>query len=208
VVIQPGESVAIVGRSGCGKTTLLKLLIGILTPTEGEILIAGVPLSRFGLRRYRSLAGVVMQDDQLFAGTVTDNISFFDDEVDMAAVMRCAEMAAIARDLEAMPMGYQTLIGDMGTSLSGGQKQRLLLARALYRSPQILFLDEATSHLDANNERRVNEAIQQLAISRVIVAHRQETIASVSRVLEIADGKVVRDLMQEEARQQPAAARA
>jgi ATP-binding cassette subfamily B protein RaxB len=204
LVIRHGESVAIVGRSGCGKTTLLKLLIGILTPTEGEILIGGVPLTRFGARRYRALIGAVMQDDQLFAGTVADNICFFDQQADMAAIARCAEVASIARDLEAMPMAYQTLIGDMGSSLSGGQKQRLLLARALYKTPSILFLDEATSHLDASNERLVNEAIRHMQISRVVVAHRQETIASVGRVVELADGKVIRDLEQGPRAQQQA----
>lgn len=197
LVIKPGESVAIVGRSGCGKTTLLKLLIGILSPTEGEILVGGVPLSRFGARRYRALIGAVMQDDQLFAGTVADNICFFDAQADPAAIAHCAEVASIARDIDAMPMGYQTLIGDMGTSLSGGQKQRLLLARALYKSPRILFLDEATSHLDTGNERRVNEAIHKMRLSRVIVAHRQETIATVGRVVELSEGKIVRDFMQE-----------
>jgi len=196
MTIRAGESVAIVGRSGCGKTTLLKLLIGILTPTEGEILVGGVPLSRFGARRYRALIGAVMQDDQLFAGTAADNICFFDQQADMAAIVRSAEMASIARELEATPMAYQTLIGDMGSSLSGGQKQRLLLARALYKSPSILFLDEATSHLDVNSERLVNEAIRQMQISRVIVAHRQETIASVGRVVELFEGKVVRDFEQ------------
>jgi ATP-binding cassette subfamily B protein RaxB len=137
-----------------------------------------------------------MQDDQLFAGTVADNICFFDRQAEMTAIARSAEIASIARDLEAMPMAYQTLIGDMGSSLSGGQKQRLLLARALYKSPAILFLDEATSHLDAGNEKLVNEAIRQMQISRVIVAHRQETIASVGRVLELAEGKIVRDFEQ------------
>jgi ATP-binding cassette subfamily B protein RaxB len=197
IVIRPGESVAIVGRSGCGKTTLLKLLIGILQPTEGEILVGGIPLVRFGVQRYRSLIGAVMQDDQLFAGTVSDNICFFDPSADPALIARCANVASIAHELEAMPMGYQTLVGDMGTSLSGGQKQRLLLARALYKSPQILFLDEATSHLDVGNERSVNTAIQQLNVSRIIVAHRQETIASVGRVVELAEGRIVRDLVQE-----------
>ncbi len=197
MTIRPGESVAIVGRSGCGKTTLLKLLVGILTPTEGEILVGGVPLERLGARRYRALIGAVMQDDQVFAGTVADNICFFDQHVEPGAVRRCAKAASIAADIEAMPMAYQTLIGDMGSSLSGGQKQRLLLARALYKSPRMLFLDEATSHLDAANEQRVNEAVQGMDITRVIVAHRHETIASVGRVVELVDGKIVRDFQQE-----------
>lgn len=205
LVIRTGQSVAVVGQSGCGKTTLLKLLIGILTPCEGEILVGGVPLARFGARNYRALIGTVMQDDQLFAGTVVDNISFFDREVDMARVERCARSASIAADLHTMPMGYQSLIGDMGTSLSGGQKQRLLLARALYKQPQILYLDEATSHLDMDNEHRVNAAINQLSLTRVIVAHRHETIATAERVVELDKGTVVRDFLQTKA-QQPARA--
>lgn len=194
--ISMGQSVAVIGKSGCGKTTLLKLLIGILTPTEGEILVGGLPLAHFGARNYRTLIGVVMQDDQLFAGTVADNICFFDQTADPARIDRCAESASIAADLRAMPMGYQTLIGDMGTSLSGGQKQRLLLARALYKEPRLLFLDEATSHLDNDNEQRVNEAIHRLALTRIIVAHRRETIASADRVIEIANGEVVHDFVQ------------
>lgn len=197
LLIRPKESLAITGRSGCGKTTLLKLLLGILIPTKGEILISGVPLSRFGTRRYRALIGAVMQDDQLFSGTIGDNISFFDENVDLDRLVQCAEAASIDDELEAMPMGYRTLISDMGSNLSGGQKQRVLLARALYKAPKILFLDEATSHLDVKNERNVNSSVQNLNISRVIVAHRQETIASVSRIIELVDGRIVRDQLQE-----------
>lgn len=196
LTLVPGQSVAIVGASGCGKTTLLKLLIGILTPTRGEILVGGVPLARFGARRYRANVGAVMQDDHLFAGTVVENICFFDKQVDMEWVAQCAHAACIATDLAAMPMGYQTLIGDMGASLSGGQKQRVLLARALYKRPRILFLDEATSHLDGENERGVNEAIRALSLTRVLVAHRRETIASAERVVELEEGAVVRDFLQ------------
>jgi ATP-binding cassette subfamily B protein RaxB len=194
--IAPNQSVAVTGASGCGKSTLLKLLIGILAPTRGEILVGGVPLASFGTRRYRAHIGAVMQDDQLFAGSVLENISFFDDKADLDWIAQCAHAACIAGDLDAMPMGYQTLIGDMGTSLSGGQKQRLLLARALYRRPRILFLDEATSHLDSDNERGVNEAIAALSLTRVLVAHRKETIATVQRVVELSNGVVVRDAMQ------------
>jgi ATP-binding cassette subfamily B protein RaxB len=196
LVIHPGQSLAVVGQSGCGKTTLLKLLIGILIPTEGEILIGGTPLKRFGARRYRELIGTVMQDDQLFAGTVAENISFFDQQQDFARVHACATAASVAADLQAMPMGYASLMGDMGASLSGGQKQRLLLARALYKQPQILFLDEATSHLDMENELTVNESIQQLNLTRVIVAHRRETIATAQRVVELSQGAIVRDFLQ------------
>ncbi|WP_374582971.1 peptidase domain-containing ABC transporter [Pseudoduganella sp.] len=198
LVIHTGQSIAIVGPSGCGKTTLLKMLIGILEPTEGEILVGGIPLAQLGARRYRAMLGAVMQDDHLFAGTIADNMCFFDQQVDMAWLEQCADSAAIGADIRAMPMGFQTLVGDMGSSLSGGQKQRLVLARALYKRPRILFLDEATSHLDTSNERRVNEAIHHMAITRVIVAHRQETIASADRVVELAQGAIVRDFLQEQ----------
>lgn len=197
MTINAGQSLAVTGHSGCGKTTLIKMLIGILPPTEGEILVDGVPLQRFGVRAYRSTIGAVMQDDQLFAGSITDNICFFDQGVDMARVHSCAAAASLAGDIASMPMGYQTLVGEMGTSLSGGQKQRLLLARALYKGPRILFLDEATSNLDSANEQRVNEAINRLDVTRIIVAHRQETIASAERVLELANGVIVRDFLQE-----------
>ncbi len=184
--ISEGESVAIVGPSGCGKTTLLRALMGLLPPTEGEILIGGVSLSRLGTAHYRSMIGAVMQDDKLFAGSIANNITFFDPEPDRARVVASAKLAAIHDDILAMPMGYQTLIGDMGTLLSGGQKQRVLLARALYKQPRILLLDEATSHLDVAREKHVSEAVRHLKLTRVIVAHRPETIASADRVFRLA----------------------
>jgi ATP-binding cassette, subfamily B, bacterial CvaB/MchF/RaxB len=194
LVIEPGESVAISGASGCGKTTLLKLMLGIHTPLAGEVRIGGVPLQRLGLRAWRDMIGTVMQDDQLFAGSITDNISFFELQPDAAWVEECARIAAVHDEIEAMPMGYHTLIGDMGASISGGQKQRILLARALYKRPKILFLDEATSALDVDREREVNQAIRQLDLTRVIVAHRPETIASANRVIVLSEGRVMQDL--------------
>ncbi|KQV99545.1 peptidase domain-containing ABC transporter [Rhizobacter sp. Root1221] len=192
--IEPGESVAIVGPSGCGKTTLLKLMLGILAPQDGEMRVGGVPLSQLGLRAWRDMIGTVMQDDQLFAGSITDNICFFDAQPDHEWAEECAQLAAVHDEIAAMPMGYHTLIGDMGASISGGQKQRILLARALYKRPQILFLDEATSALDVDRERIVNQAIKQLQLTRVIVAHRPETIASAGRVIVLKDGNVTQDL--------------
>ncbi len=183
LTIQDGESVAIVGPSGCGKTTLVKIMLGLLQPTTGEVLIGGLGLSRLGVQNYREMIGAVMQEDQLFAGSIADNICFFEPEYDQEHIERSARLAAIHPDIMAMPMGYNTLIGDMGTVLSGGQKQRVLLARALYKNPQILFLDEATSHLDVAREKQVNEAVRQLKLTRVIIAHRPETIASVDRVI-------------------------
>ncbi|MEN5356154.1 peptidase domain-containing ABC transporter [Stenotrophomonas sepilia] len=195
-VVDPGESVAIIGPSGCGKTTLIKILLGLLQPTEGEIRIGGVPLSKISVSEYRRMIGAVMQDDQLFAGSVSENIAFEDDHHDEARVREAAELAAVHDDIAAMPMGYNSLIGDMGMTLSGGQKQRVILARALYRKPQLLFLDEATSHLDVERERLVNEAVRQLELTRVIIAHRPETIASADRVLIMHAGAVARELVQ------------
>lgn len=196
-VVDAGESVAIIGPSGCGKSTLIKILLGLLQPTEGQIRIGGVPLSRIGVGDYRRMIGAVMQDDQLFAGSVSDNIAFEDDHHDEARVREVAQVAAVHDDIAAMPMGYNSLIGDMGTTLSGGQKQRVILARALYRKPQLLFLDEATSHLDVERERLVNEAVRQLELTRVIIAHRPETIASADRVLVMHAGAVAQVLMQD-----------
>ena len=192
--IEPGESVAIVGPSGCGKTTLLKIMLGIHAPTSGEVLVGGVPLARIGLRAWRDLVGVVMQDEPLFSGSIADNICFFSPEPDLPWAQQCAGVASVHEEIMAMPMGYHTLIGDMGTALSGGQKQRLLLARALYKRPRILLLDEATSSLDVDRERTVNQHVRQLALTRVIVAHRPETIASAGRVIALHEGRVAQDL--------------
>ncbi|AOJ31167.1 peptidase domain-containing ABC transporter [Burkholderia metallica] len=191
--IAAGESVAIVGQSGCGKTTLISVLLGIHEPTGGAVRIGGLDVARLGIERLRGLVGTVLQDDVLFAGSIADNISFFDPEADPHWVAECARIAAVHDDIAAMPMGYNTLVGDMGTVLSGGQKQRVLLARALYKRPRILVLDEATSHLDIQREMQVNAAVTQLAMTRLIVAHRPETIASAQRVIMLQGGKVVLD---------------
>lgn len=184
--IEAGETVAIVGASGCGKTTLLKCLMGLLEPTEGEVMIDGEPLKR--MAHYRSQVAGVMQDDQLLAGTIADNIACFEPQPDLQRVAQCAQMACIHEEILRMPMQYNTLVGDMGTSLSGGQKQRVILARALYRRPRILFMDEATSHLDVANESRVNHHISSLAITRVLVAHRPETVESAGRKINLDRG--------------------
>lgn len=185
MTIQSGESVVLVGPSGCGKTTLLKIMLGQLLPVEGEVLIGGVPLSQLGLTYYRSLIGAVLQDDRLFGGSLADNICFFDSEPDHAFIEHCAKLARIHGDVIKMPMGYNTLVGDMGTSLSGGQKQRVLLARALYKRPSILFLDEATSHLDTSLEKDITSAISDMQLTRIVIAHRPETIKASGRVIEL-----------------------
>jgi ATP-binding cassette subfamily B protein RaxB len=190
LIIPAGESVALIGPSGCGKTTLAKIILGLLEPQEGEVLYGGIEIRRLGLGRYRSQVGAVMQDDQLFAGSIADNIACFDAESNPLRIESAARLAAIHDDIARMPMGYQSLVGDMGSALSGGQKQRVLLARALYRKPSLLVLDEATSHLDIERERQVNAAVNRLAITRIVIAHRPETIACAQRALLVANGAV------------------
>jgi ATP-binding cassette, subfamily B, bacterial CvaB/MchF/RaxB len=194
--IEPGEHVAIVGRSGCGKTTLLKVMLGLLAPLSGECRVGEQLMSQMGKRVWRNQIGVVMQDDQLFAGSIAQNIAFFDPTPDHLRVEEVAKLAAVHDEIAQMPMGYQTLIGDMGTSISGGQKQRILLARALYKRPQFLFLDEATSHLDVARERQVTDAIKKLPMTRITIAHRPETIASADRVIVLHEGKVQQEMKQ------------
>jgi ATP-binding cassette subfamily B protein RaxB len=200
--IAPGESVAIVGPSGCGKTTLLRIMASLLEPTSGEILVGGHALNGAGLAQYRAQIGVVLQDDQLFAGSIADNISFFADTPSNGRIRDCARQAAVLDDVEAMPMGFHTLIGDMGTVLSGGQKQRVLIARALYREPVMLLLDEATSHLDVAREQTVNAAIRELPMTRIIVAHRRETILSADRIIVLDKGRIAADLRGERGREE------
>ena len=190
LVIEAGESLAIVGPSGGGKTTMLKILAGLIKPTEGEILVNGRPLARLGLENYRAMLGVVMQDDQLFAGSISDNVSFFSENVSHDKVVRCAKQASVHDDIMAMPMEYDTLIGDMGTILSGGQKQRVIIARALYREPSVLLLDEATSHLDVERESAVNAALKHMRVTRVVIAHRPETIRASDRVVTLQGGRL------------------
>lgn len=189
--IEAGESVAIAGPSGCGKTTLLKVMLGQLQPEEGEILVGGTPIKQLGMKHYRDQIGVVMQDDQLFAGSLAENIAFFDPHTEQSRVEAAAKLAAIHDAIVKMPMGYNTLSGDMGIGLSGGQKQRVILARALYKKPRILFLDEATSSLDTSTELVVNQAVKRLRMTRVVIAHRQSTLEMAERliILPLANGQ-------------------
>lgn len=193
LLIPAGQSIAITGASGSGKTTLMKLLLGLLEPTSGQILIGGIELNKLGMSNYRNMLGTVMQDDNLFAGSIAENICFFSPTPDMSRIQHCARQAAIENDILNMPMAYNTLVGDIGSGLSGGQKQRILLARALYKNPRLLILDEATSHLDVANERAVNAAIAQSNLTRIIVAHRPETIAMAQRILKMSQGSIIQD---------------
>lgn len=191
IKIQSGENVVFVGPSGCGKSTLLKVILGLLEPTEGEVLYGGINIKQLGLRNYRQLIGTVMQEDSLLSGSIAENISFFDTRMDMDKVVECARFAALGDEINRMPMGYHTLVGDLGSSLSGGQKQRILLARAMYKNPRIMALDEATSHLDVKNEKIISEKLSELDVIRIVIAHRPETIASARRVVELRNGTAV-----------------
>ncbi|WGR61850.1 peptidase domain-containing ABC transporter (plasmid) [Paracoccus ferrooxidans] len=190
--IEAGECVGIAGPSGAGKTTLLKVLAGLARPGSGQVLIDGVPLDAIGLAAYRSRVGCVLQEDRLFAGSIIDNITGFASQVSAEDLERAAGMAAIHDEIRAMPMGYETLVGDMGSTLSGGQKQRIVLARALYRRPSVLLMDEATSHLDSTNEEIINLAIRRLGMTRIVIAHRETTLAMTDRIIRI-DGGIAAD---------------
>lgn len=185
-----GQSIALIGPSGCGKTTLCKLILGLHSPSEGTILLGDVPISRFGLSNYRRMIGTVMQDDVLLSGSVSENISFYSMSPDEDFIHDCARASNIHDEIMALPMGYQTLIGELGSTLSGGQKQRVLLARALYKKPTILVLDEATSHLDIANEHKVNAALGGLKLTKIVIAHRPETILAAQRIVELKNGKI------------------
>lgn len=185
---RPGETVAIVGPSGSGKTTLVKVLAGLLDRTEGSLTAAGRDIRDWDKAAYRSRIGVVMQDDHLFVGTIEDNISFFDPQHDPERVRACARLAMIDEDIVGMPMGYNTIVGSLGVALSGGQRSRVLLARALYRQPQILFLDETFDQLDLARERAITDGLRKTGIGLVIVSHRPETVGSVDRIVQLGEG--------------------
>ncbi|SEL11362.1 ATP-binding cassette, subfamily B, RaxB [Pseudoxanthomonas sp. GM95] len=190
--IESGQSVAIIGASGCGKTTLAKIILGLIPAKEGDVFIGGLKRNKGAGSLSVGVIAAVMQDDTLFSGTIADNVSFFDPESDVESIKSVARTAGIHDEIALMPMGYETIVGDMGSTLSGGQKQRILLARALYQNPKVLVLDEATSHLDNINERISNAAVDSLNITRIIIAHRLETIAMADRVYDLAKQQWVR----------------
>ncbi len=183
--IKPGECVAITGPSGCGKTTLMKLMLGLLKPTRGTVFFNGIDISKLNLSEYRANIGSVMQNDSLLSGTLTENITMFDTNFDEKKMIESCKIACIADDIAQLPMGYHSLVGDMGNTFSGGQLQRLFLARALYKSPTLLCLDESSSHLDENNEVLINTNLAQFEVTKVIVAHRKETIKQADRLIEL-----------------------
>ncbi|HBC5876928.1 TPA: peptidase domain-containing ABC transporter [Escherichia coli] len=183
--VAPGESVAITGASGAGKTTLMKVLCGLFEPDSGRVLINGIDIRQIGINNYHRMIACVMQDDRLFSGSIRENICGFAEEMDEEWMVECARASHIHDVIMNMPMGYETLIGELGEGLSGGQKQRIFIALALYRKPGILFMDEATSALDSESEHFVNVAIKNMNITRVIIAHRETTLRTVDRVISI-----------------------
>jgi len=191
VAIEPGQKVALVGRTGSGKSTLAKLLLGLYTPTEGEILYDDLPLQSLNYRTVRSQFGAVLQESFLFSGSIRQNIAFNDPSLSLEQVMEAARLAHIHDDILRMPMGYETLVAEGGMSLSGGQRQRLSLARALAHQPAVLLLDEATSHLDAVTERLVDQNLSDFACTRIVIAHRLSTIRNADLILVLDEGVIV-----------------
>jgi len=189
--VEPGDFIAITGPSGGGKTTLLKLMLGLNRPVDGTVELDGYLATAERWRSWRTFAGVVAQDDRLLSGTIADNVACFDPDLDMARVQAAATAAQVHDDILRAPMQYMTLVGDMGSTMSGGQRQRVLLARALYRNPKILFLDEGTANLDEKNEEMIADLIAQMPITRVVVAHRPALIRRAKTVYEIGARKVV-----------------
>src|SRR5215472_12765529 len=190
--IPAGTCIGIVGPSGSGKSTLIKLILGLETPQQGSILLDGVPIEKVHRQVWRERFGTVMQDDTLLAGSINQNIAFFDSRIDMDRVRAVAQAAAVHDEIDAMPMEYGTMVGDMGMQVSGGQRQRILIARALYREPQILLFDEGTANLDAESEREIAEVLGNLALTRIVVAHRSHLLTVSDIIYEIRDGRISR----------------
>jgi ATP-binding cassette subfamily B protein RaxB len=179
---EPGEMAALVGPSGCGKTTLLCVLGGIFLPTDGRLYYDGAQVKPENASVLRRRVAFVFQNDELFEGSVEENIAFFAPQPDRERIRRCAELACIAADISVFPQGFRTRLAEQGAGLSGGQRQRILIARALYLQPSLLVLDEATSHLDVNTERQILQNLQGLGITIVMSAHRPDAIAMADRV--------------------------
>ena len=191
--INKGDYVAIVGHTGCGKTTLVRLLLGLEKPTQGKVLFDGKDIESINKNSLRQHIGTVMQDGKLFAGTIYDNIAISNPSIKSEDVWKAAETACIAEDIKDMPMGMRTMIQDGGLSLSGGQRQRLLIARAIASDPSILIFDEATSSLDNITQQKITEALESLNCTRIVVAHRLSTIQKCNRILVLNNGKIAEE---------------
>lgn len=192
--ISPGEFIAITGPSGCGKSTLVKIITGLYPSSAGEVLYDNISLAHWGPRAIRKSMGVVMQDDELLTGSILENVTFFDERPDIELAWHCLDMVSIREEIQRMPMQLETLVGDMGSTLSGGQKQRLLLARALYRKPSLLVLDEATANLDVFREKSIHQTLGQLQITRILITHRPDTLQLADRLIQIEAGRIISDV--------------
>ncbi len=188
--IKAGEFIAIMGASGIGKTTLLKMLLRLVSPQQGEVLLDGQDISSYSVNEYRTLYGAVLQDSNMLSGSMTEIISFHDSTPDIERIKQCAQMAGIHGEIDQMPMKYETRVGDISESLSSGQKQRILLARALYQNPKVLLIDEATANLDQENEDKILDQICDLKITRICVTHKPETAARADKILNLDNGKL------------------
>lgn len=193
VVIPQGKITAIVGSTGCGKSTLLKLIIGLYHPKQGRILAGSQPLEDIDIDMWIQRCGIVMQDGYIFSGSIAQNISIGETNPDIKLIRKAARIACIDEFIMQYPMGYSTRIGPTGVQLSGGQRQRLLLARAVYKDPSILVLDEATSSLDAVTEHQIVENLAKYGMGRtvIIAAHRLSTIQKADNIIFMKDGMVV-----------------
>ena len=191
--IPQGKVTAIVGASGSGKTTILKLLLGFYTPLNGEISLADNNLTNYNIKWWRSHCGVVMQDGVIFSESISRNIAIGDGDIDETRLIEAAKIARIHDYIMSLPMGYSTQIGRDGVGLSQGQKQRILIARAVYKNPDFIFLDEATNALDAKNERAIVENLDEFYKGRtvVVVAHRLSTVKNADQIIVLDGGRVV-----------------
>jgi ATP-binding cassette, subfamily B, bacterial len=196
--VEPGQKVALVGRTGASKSTLALLLLGLYQPTSGEVRYDGTPLENLGVHGVRRQFGVVLQEPFLFSGSIRANVALGDPTMPLDQVVEAAMLAGIHDEITRMPMGYDTLLGEGGSGLSGGQRQRLALARALATSPTFLLLDEATSHLDVATEALVDANLSALACTRVVIAHRLSTIQNADQILVLDEGRIVESGRHEE----------
>ncbi|MGE9312247.1 peptidase domain-containing ABC transporter [Niabella sp. CJ426] len=193
LIIPEKKVTAIVGDSGSGKSTLLKLILRLYKPTHGEILIGNMNINNVSLRQWRDKCGAVMQDGKIFNDTILNNIVLDDENIDYDKLKRALDTANIAAEIERLPLGYQTMMGEQGRGLSGGQKQRILIARALYKDPDFLFFDEATNSLDSLNEQKIVEALDNVFKDKtvIVVAHRLSTIRKADQIVVMQNGMIV-----------------